>query len=383
MNRALFITAGIVIIIFVFLVWLFLFINGAPSNTREVFSDLGIVEPTPAPEVIVEDDEDRVVLGLSDGTLQQITTGPIAGYGTASTSDGLLLLRYVERGTGYIFEINLRTGLQTQLSPSTIPNATEAYFAPDLSTLVVVTERESRQVSLVQLPNNTSGEISLVRLDSAAENIQYLDNNTVTYTKNSHLNTVAYTYELDSQTVAERFVLTIPDAEVLTTTDGVVFAYPKPSKHFLGALYEVRDGLLVPYSQAEFGLIPFVQEGVGVLNYIDAGYYFSSILPGNILTNVVMLPQKCVASQKTNQLWCGAPSTLADEDYVESWYKGVVSSDDSLWEINTNNGSTVEIAVPKSSTGRQIDVINPALGPAEQRLFFQNKIDATLWLYTL
>lgn len=383
MNRVLFITIGAVTIIIVFLVWLFLFINGAPSNTREIFSDLGVIDSVERPtEPDLTEVEaaggNGIVLNLTDGGLQQVTTNPVAGFAVASTS-GNTVLRFVERGTGYIFEINLTSGLQTQVTPSTIPNAVEAYFAPDLNSVVIVSERQGRLVTLLALPNNPDTQASHTILDNTAENIQFIDENTLTYTRNSFTDTVGYIYDLTDQTVTERFRLKVPDATVLTTENGNIFAYAKPTALFKGALYEVVDGSLLPASQAALGLVPFIGGGLGIVNQVEDGEYLSYRLPNYTEQSVIMLPEKCAAGE-AGRVLCGAPEAFYTANFVENWYKGITNSDDWLWDIDTTTGQATVLAIPTQTTGRQIDVLNPVTDPAQEKLVFINKIDATLWL---
>lgn len=395
MNRALFITVGILAIIIVFLVWLFLFLYGAPSDTREVFSDLGIVEPVERPVATstpAETGSNAVVLNLADGALQQVTTNPVAGFGmttnsrtgtTTSTESGKGILRFVERGTGYVFEINLNSGLQTQVTPTTLPNTVAAYFSPDLERVVVVTERSGRQVTLVELPDNADSEASLTSLDAAAQNIQFIDDDTLTYTRNSFTETVGYTYTVGEQTVAERFRLSIPDATVLTTENNNVFAYPKPTASLAGALYEVESDGLLPASDMAPGLVPFIGGGIGVVNQVADGVYRTYRLPNYTEQPITMLPEKCAASAATSSVICGAPEPSQSEAFVEEWYKGVVRSNDLLWNVDTASGEATSLMNPVEVTGRQIDVTQMNVSPNGGHALFVNKIDATLWLFSL
>lgn len=382
MNRALFITTGIVIIIFVFLVWLFLFVNGAPTNTREVFSDLGIVEPTPTPTRSSEEVDEREVLGLTDGVIQQITTEPVAGFRAASTSDGNVL-RYVERGTGYIQEVKLNSGFKSQVSPRTFPNTVAAYFAPDLTSVVIVTEQSNRAVQLVEFPKNASAEVIVTSLDAAAENIVYRDADTLTYTRNTYTETVGYSYNRITQATAELFRIGIPDATVITTADTTVFAYPKPTTALTGAVYEVEGGRLIPYSDTHRGLMPFIVDAVGIITHSEAtgNQNTSYRLPSNQPLDTIVIPEKCTGSGTI--AWCGSAPTYSNPAAVEAWYKGVQAGDDTLVTIDTTTGAVTELVNLKNATGRQVDVFQPQYEPATEQLLFTNKIDGALWLLNL
>lgn len=384
MNRVLFITAGIVIVIAIFLVWLFLFLNGAPTNSRDVFSDLGIVESSERPIEEFEDlNPDNVVLNLSDGKIQQITTAPIAGFGFASSTEGRNLLRYVERGTGYLFEINLNSGLQNQLSPSALPGTNEAYFSNDSKYLVVVTERSERNVTLVELPDNQETALEQRRLDSRAENIEFLDEKTLAYTINSFKETVGYVFNLEENTITERFRIQLPDATVFTSKNGNVYAYPKPTKFLEGALYKIVANTLEPVSQTGYGFIPFIESGVGFVNMLNDSKLNTYQLPDYNQVLFAMLPEKCTAAISGDLVWCASAGNNLDDDYVEDWYKGKIQSTDNLWTYNTQNRTVSQIFEPMSGAGREIDFTNLSVDEDNNRLFFINKIDSTLWFFNL
>ncbi len=385
MNRTIYITVGIIIIILVFLVWLFLFFNGAPKTTNDVFSDLGIVEGMERPAEIIGAEDPRTTLNLSDGALQQITTNPVAGYGTASTSGGWNVLRFVERGTGYIFEINLTSGMQTQVSPTTIPHTTESYFSTDLNSVVIVTEHSQRTVLLLELPDNPNDQVAQTTLPSQAENIQFISTSTVTYTINSPLKTVGWSYDTNTKEQIEQFVLPIPDATTITIQSETVYAYPKPTSLLEGALYELVDGEVEPVSKLAYGLVPFVSDNLITINQLSEQRPNKTYsVPNNTPQPIIMLPEKCAASPVTGRAWCAAPAEVTDTEYVEDWYKGVINSNDILWEVENATTSTAYVlSVPETDAGRTIDAINLTTDPTYKHLLFINKVDSTLWLFKL
>ena len=63
------------------------------------------------------------------------------------------------------------------------------------------------------------------------------------------------------------------------------------------------------------------------------------------------------------------------------WYKGEVQMNDSLWEYSVENESTSLLVSPENATGRQLDIVQPQFGINDANLYFQNKVDQTLWIY--
>jgi hypothetical protein len=87
------------------------------------------------------------------------------------------------------------------------------------------------------------------------------------------------------------------------------------------------------------------------------------------------LPEKCIWSEvDVNKIYCAVPKNLPTANYPDDWYKGLVSFDDNLWQIDTLTGETTLLL---NQFG--FDIINIFKTKNEDFLFFQNKKDGTLW----
>jgi hypothetical protein len=87
------------------------------------------------------------------------------------------------------------------------------------------------------------------------------------------------------------------------------------------------------------------------------------------------LPEKCAWSKlDKNIIYCPAPNNFPAGDYPDDWYQGMISFNDSIWQINLSTGET-NVLINETN----IDVINPFLSKDENYLVFTNKKDNTLW----
>ena len=89
------------------------------------------------------------------------------------------------------------------------------------------------------------------------------------------------------------------------------------------------------------------------------------------------LPEKCVWANDDVSIYCALPNTIVGDQYPNSWYQGLISFDDYFVKINTKTGDSVTIANSKDETA--VDATNLFLSKAEDKLFFTNKKDYTLW----
>ena len=63
----------------------------------------------------------------------------------------------------------------------------------------------------------------------------------------------------------------------------------------------------------------------------------------------------------------------------DQWYQGLLSFNDTFWEVNTDTGEITFLADPKGETGKEFDVIQPVISVNEGYFIFTNKKDGTLW----
>jgi hypothetical protein len=95
-----------------------------------------------------------------------------------------------------------------------------------------------------------------------------------------------------------------------------------------------------------------------------------------------MIDDKCVFdSENTDGVWCASPLTVPNGDYLENWYKGVVTSEDYLWYTNLEDQTSTLLGDLSSLAGRIVDVTDLTVNHKNNLLLFGNKLDGALWLY--
>lgn len=88
---------------------------------------------------------------------------------------------------------------------------------------------------------------------------------------------------------------------------------------------------------------------------------------------------KCAWSRLEEETaYCAVPRDLPPATYPDAWWQGIVSFSDDLWRANATTGEADQLF-----SERDFDIINLFLSEAEDRLFFLNKKDSTLWTLRL
>ncbi len=99
----------------------------------------------------------------------------------------------------------------------------------------------------------------------------------------------------------------------------------------------------------------------------------------NFTLGINTLPEKCVWTKDSTEVYCGVPNFIESGQYPDKWYRGETSFDDTFWKIDTASKYASKIFDPESG----VDAENLFLSPDETYLFFTNKKDKTLWVLDL
>jgi len=96
---------------------------------------------------------------------------------------------------------------------------------------------------------------------------------------------------------------------------------------------------------------------------------------------IATLPRdKCVWSDNQNtKVYCGVFLPSNSTSFPDKWYQGVVSLNDSLWEIDVETGKVLIIVDFSDEIGEEVDIIKPQLSPDDGYIFFINKKNGSLW----
>ncbi len=385
MSRYTFISVGILIIVLMFIMWGYLFLYGAPDKPKEVFSNLGFLAAKENGEArtitgTLPLPKDATRLALGSSKLEQITTRAVAGF--TFLVDAPDVLRYVERGTGHVFEIDLATGLERQVSLTTIPQIVTAVFSPSADRVALSSSEGYVTKTSVGTLVDGDDALRLTELRDGAGDVHFTDKSNVTYTLRTPEKTVGYSRDLDTLTEKVLFETPLVDAATVWN-EGAATVHPRPTKYFKGALYKVNGNTLAPLTDSFLGLTGFMFNGTPVYSYVE-GYTYrggAKTTSGHTEQGIVLMKEKCVSEYGAqDELICAAPLT-ATADFVESWYKGTLRSEDFLWRTDLESGSAELIEDLEELAGRAIDVDSITSNKTGSRLLLRNKIDDTLWIY--
>ena len=323
--------------------------------------------------------------------LWQVTKTPVAGasfrirapleFGSASST----VVRFVERGTGYILEADTETGDLVRITNTLIPRVYEALIAKDVVILRSVDDagnivtaagvatstplgNEPTTLPLISLPQN----IRSMALDDEGKNIAF-----ITPTANGASVTRAKWNGENAETIASVGVTGwglqwLPNRIVLVQY---------PASGAPSYAYEIKSGgMLSPILRNVENLALLPRANSAALLYSSG---FSLSLRTNATTSIITLPlkttsEKCVWAPGTAQVaYCAGPQIVPSFS-LNDWLQGAVHTSDAWWKIEASTGYVSLVYTPDSSSW--LDVENPVIDAAGNYISFMNSLDKSLWL---
>ena len=385
-----FIIIGIIALVLALLggAWWYLLMNGAPKGLSNIPNPFGTFDgdseefaPAPREPAI----EPRV-----SGALRKLSEVPVAGA-VLTRRDGASYARYVERGTGHIFEVDLASSATTRLTGTTIPRATRAVFSAQGTRVVLFTEsadsNERVFAGAIERADSGEGTLATSELDPTARNIAFsATGESIYYTVPTATGSVGYEQNLKVDTGTRATLFTSPLRDIVVSwgspasAELSLIAYTTPTAQQRGYAYE-GAGFSRLFGGVP-GLMVIPAQNYRVVSYAGDNTFISrtDTLAGTTLA-VPAFPEKCAtdASHPTT-LWCAAPLALLPGDYPDAWYQGAISFDDSIWQVDVTTGSATLLSVPGDDVGETIDAVGMQATSDGDTLIFINKKDGSLWM---
>lgn len=318
-------------------------------------------------------------------TLRQITQEPVSGATFVSTST----IRYVDRGTGHIYETSVNSYEVSKITNTTLPKIYEALWLAEgegviyrqldeaginiITTYIELLEPTGtstdmlRETAVTYLPEN----ISSISVSPSGTRIVYIQGSTVTVSNPDGSGSSSFS---------------VPGTQWLVDwkDNNSLILNTKPSASASGFAYtSTLSGTLQKFLGPKQGLFikPF-GDGYMFSESTSNSFRFSTQTTEGVLAESFYptFPEKCfVAEVFENTALCGMPQNTAVGQYPDSWYKGLVSFTDNIGIYDLNGNVSVTIYQPEEP----VDIIDPSLSEDGRMFLFTNKKDLTLWVLNI
>ncbi|MDD4989571.1 MAG: hypothetical protein PHV42_04065 [Candidatus Pacebacteria bacterium] len=325
-----------------------------------------------------------------------MTGGVVFDSGTST------VVRYMERGTGHVFERAFASttamGHATEISNTTIPRVQETLWMSSGDSLLVRYAKEgSDEIDTFygKLTIATSSESELGSIDG-----NFLDTNIDQLTLGGK-NKIFGMESIGGQGVG---FISNPDGKKQTTIfkspltewvpewpkEGTITLTTKASSQAPGFLFFVNtaNGNQKKILAGIAGLTTLTNSDTSYVLYSESRPQGFALNTFNVKTGdtnlapIQTLPEKCLWSKRdVTSVWCLVPRSPIPANYPDDWYQGKVSSSDNIWKFNVKTGES-ELLV-SIDNGITVDGIHLFTDKAESHLFFTNKRNGVLWAFDL
>lgn len=341
---------------------------------------------TPTEETPTENSNDYVK------KLRKITSEPVAGAGILSIKAGDVV-RYIEKATGHIYEVELFSPRQGRISNTTIPQVYDSLFGNGNNSLIARYLKdddrtiETYSLNIKQTSTTTENTISGILISNKVTDVSVFGNS-IFYTEK--LDTSSVGYIANFAITSKKQIWNSPIKDILSQYPNAktVTITTKPDENSLGYLYFIDTGTgsfrkvlndiygLSTYTSPDASRVMYLNQGgggVGLYVFDVKNEQTQNITPATF-------PEKCTWSKTDiNIVYCAVPSDSLSSGSLNLWYKGLVQYEDTIWKYNLKDNTSNILFGFNSETSEIIDVIKPVLSEDENYILFINKRDDSLW----
>ena len=323
--------------------------------------------------------------------LRELSVEPVSGAGIVDIKAGSIV-RYIEKATGHIFEVELFSPNKNRISNTTIPLVYDAIWGNKNASLVTRYLRDDNQTvdtySLIikDVSTTTEHSVSGIIFPNNISDVS-VSNSSLFYLQQSSISSAGFVSNFSGN--SKKQIWNSPIKELLSqfVNDKTVALTTKPAQNIPGFLYFVDTGSgqvkkilgdtlgLSTLTSPDANQVLYIEQGNGVVMFI---LDVKSKISKNITP--ATFPEKCVWSKKDkNVVYCAVPREYLDGGSLISWYKGLIWFSDDIWKYDIKNNTSNIVENLSDGSGMTTDVIKPILSESEQYIIFMNKIDNTLW----
>src|SRR3989338_1082068 len=323
--------------------------------------------------------------------LRKISDTPTAGFVVFENKDKETMIRYTEKATGHVFEANTKNSTTERVSNTTIPRIQDAIWVnKDSSVLRYLDDDGTIRSFYAKVVENKSesetdaeGKIEGVFLrDSIADLIPYGSDKILSFMVGENSSNLVVS-DLNGGNGFEIFNSSFKDWLVQKPKQGIVALNTKPASVSNGYLYFLNtnngslDKILGGFAGMTSLVSPDAEKVIYAENISNSVYFIDENKTEELVIST--LPEKCVWNNDSTIIYCGVPKTFSKSEYPDSWYQGIISFSDNIFEVNVVEGYEIALISPEKFSGEPVDVIKPALDLKNEFLFFVNKKDLSLW----
>jgi hypothetical protein len=316
--------------------------------------------------------------------LWQVNATPVAGAGFVNVGS-TTLLRYVERSTGHVFDVNPMTGSVERRTNRLIPKVYEASVGEDDTVVARSINNDGQRETFVGTLGTTTEEgytpLSGVDLGPDIRDIALTRDGIVFLADATDGGTRLIRSKIDGSDPVVVRSFAAGDFNLTILSDERVILVEKAASGILGHAYDVGDTLTSLGRAPGLTLLARASSTATLIGSDDGSLSLSvrankdaTLLPLDIKT----VAEKCVwLTSVSLTAYCAVPQTPPAPGFLTGWYRGTVHTTDSWYVVDAGAGTSESFL--EMSIDDAIDVERP-LTDGGNFIAFINARDKSLWL---
>lgn len=403
-----YILIGLIVIMLSALAGWYFFLKGEGATIEESDIGRGAGLPQPLADAIGSTYENIVssfstlVGGSSQNEkekqpqLTQVGKSPTAGYGFVGIGRSTRL-RFIERGTGYIFDVSPETDDLERLTNTLVPRIYEALVAGDRVIMRGISEGGvvATIIGEIAMGTSTKEASAAFKQKRLVDNIRSIairpDGTEIFYIIDSLDGAAGIRASWNEKSQKKIFSSGIIGWQIDFLPDGKITVAENASDDARGHAYSVGENRLQPIVGGVQGLTFLPHPESTAYLYGTSGlslYARTGTTSSTTLLPIRTIADKCVwapaqpkaAPNKAMIAYCAVPERIPPPDFLDNWYRGEVHTTDAWWKVNVSANSAEPLY---SSANATLDVENPVIDASGEYIAFTNRIDKSLWLFRI
>lgn len=327
--------------------------------------------------------------------LHKISDEPVAG-GIVFSANTTNTVRYIERATGHIYQVPFDSMEKDRVSITTIPKLYESIWTTNGEGVVVrylkgTSETiETFSLNLSSISGTSSGapaegtffpkNISTIVSNPAKNSVFYLVPN--------QTGSIGYISNPTNTTKTSAFNSPLKEWSASWPKEDTIALTPKPAHGIPNHLFflNTKTNKLTKVLSKIPGMTALVNSDATAILYSRSTQNQTKLYIKSLKTGAVRempfatLPEKCVWAQtKSLLVFCAVPKEGMNGELPDTWYQGVTTFSDQIWQTDVETGATDLIADPDTLVATPLDVTDISLASDDSVLTFMNKRDLTYW----
>jgi len=320
--------------------------------------------------------------------LSQVSKTPTAGAGFVGSGTSTRL-RFVERGTGYVFDFTPETGALERLTNTLVPRTYEAHIGAS-GRMITRSEEEDGSFSTAKarIATTTAAGETLYPLLRT-----FLPNSITTAVLSPENDELFYIVDTDTGGRGMRAAWAGgAEREIFSSMISGWRAWWLPSGKLVLAQYASDGAVGYAYEIGESGRMTVLVRGLGLtfLPHPREQAFISGastndlslfVRAGTSSTDTLLplktIADKCVWHPRELTAYCATPQTKPAANFLDLYHRGEIHTSDAWWRIDARDGE-VELLLPTGNA--TIDVERPVIDDSGERIAFINALDKSLWI---